>query len=175
MKIHGADYPNIKLDVIDLKDFIITQLINWSRSFLIDGMTTLMYIRRRPYWKKKVAKNLATTKFILGLAKPSAIDYILEKTIEHFDKNSRHRAFNILLENCYIGSVLSPNEKKTIKRYHYYLAIRIYKRRFNREKGYGKVLAFVARVEKMCPMGQIIHIRIGENDNIRGKSILGLP
>lgn len=177
MKINGREYPNVKLDVIDLKGWIVTQLIEWSQNFLNQGITKALYIRK-PHWRKSLVKKLEQSRFLLGLAKPASVDYLLRKAIEHFDENSRHRAYNILLEKCYIRSLLSQNEKKQIKRYHYYLAIRIAKARFNRRKGRSKVLTFVGSVRQICPMGQVIHLRIGDAPSGRqllGKSILGSP
>lgn len=131
-----------------LRDKIHTDLAIWANKFICAGDSRLQI--PRPYRIVTARKHLAKARFCILLTQSDAIDEILDMAYDHFGKNRRARAFNVFLRNAYVGRV--RKRRKPYKRFHYYLALRIQKKRKTKWD-----CELVASVDKFCPFGQVIH------------------
>lgn len=131
----------------ELKNEIQTYLAIWANKFIAAADCRLQ--TPRPYRIVTARKKMKRAQFLILLTQSDAIDDILDMAYDHFGKNRRARAFNVFLRNAYIGSV---RKRKPFRRFHYYVAIRIQKKRKNKWD-----CELIASVDKFCPFGQVIH------------------
>jgi len=181
---HYTSTTGIATEIYELKDFIILGTQKWIDNYANYAMNTISWWQR-PHWKNTVKKYLNVIRILTKFAEPENVKSFLQDAMNYFDEVPRRRAFNLLFKDVYIGCLLSrQNEEKytltgewdTSKskkfedkyrhRFHYYLAVRIRKRRIPL-KGHPniKVLAYEARINKMCPFGQCIHLMAGIDDD----------
>jgi len=135
-------------DRTKLKDKIHIGLAIWTYRLIYEADFRLKI--KRPYRIVTARKIMAKAKFLILLTQSDAIENILDMAYDHFGKNRRARAFNVFLRNAYIGCV--RKRSKPFRRFHYYLAIRIQKKRKTKWD-----CELIASVDKFCPFGQIIH------------------
>lgn len=135
----------------DIRD----DLANWTHRFARLADNRLEW--KLPYRIVMARKNLTKVRFLIAVSRSKTLEEILDTAFDHFGKNRRSRAFNVFLKDAYIGSV--RRRKKPRRRFHYYLAIRIQKKRKNKWD-----FILKGRVAKFCPFGQVIHKTISIPD-----------
>lgn len=152
----------VEFEVMDLKGYFIKRLIECAEYYIGYAYNTTKY-NRSPHWINRTQKILKKAEFLTIIAKPEFMQMLLERASNHFE-NSRSRAYNIFFPSLYIGCRKAKNgedfENKQHYRFHYYLAMRIRKRRVKVKNSDRKMLAYVGMVDKICPMGQVIHMKV---------------
>jgi len=152
-------FKNVGYYPEELKPYVTDRILYWASSFLSSAYIMRIY-DRKPHWRSRLFKDIERANFLIRLARPDNVNKVINVARKHFEK-SNTRAFNLLLKNVYVGSLLGnlkklPNGKVIPKRrFFYYLAIRFRKARI--EINGRKVLVYVALVERMCPWGQVVH------------------